>query len=174
MESAGNIPNVGRENSVSPFGDSITIRWDDPPIIYHPRSEDQGIGSVPSDIVLDILGDRNTVLYERDRNEYDDWTIYHQQKDLIHEQLAEIRDLKRQLEDVRVEYKAYKRRTWERLRCNLNHSSQKTDVTLAVMGTRIEIVQGLGETSRAAKEQRKGHPGAKGSPSKREGEKGYR
>ncbi|KAK4421795.1 hypothetical protein Salat_2130100 [Sesamum alatum] len=57
-----NVPNVGRENYVNPFGDSITVRWDDPPVIYITRPEDQGIGSVPDDVVPDILADRNRVL----------------------------------------------------------------------------------------------------------------
>ncbi|KAL0283216.1 UNVERIFIED_CONTAM: hypothetical protein Sradi_7236900 [Sesamum radiatum] len=152
MESAGsNVPDLRRENFVSPFGDSLIVRWDNPSIVYHPRPEDLGTGSVPDDVVLELLADRNRVLYERDKNECEDWTMILQQKDLIYEQSDEIRCLKRQLEDTKAEYKAYKRTTWEKLRRILSLTSEVTDVTWSAIGTRVEIIGGSGETSKARK-----------------------
>ncbi|KAL0400122.1 UNVERIFIED_CONTAM: hypothetical protein Sradi_2355500 [Sesamum radiatum] len=145
MESAGsNVPDLRRENFVSPFGDSLIVRWDNPSIVYHPRPEDLGTGSVPDDVVLELLADRNRVLYERDKNECEDWTMILQQKDLIYEQSDEIRCLKRQLEDTKAEYKAYKRTTWEKLRRILSLTSEVTDVTWSAIGTRVEIIGGSG------------------------------
>ncbi|KAK4425071.1 hypothetical protein Salat_1700800 [Sesamum alatum] len=146
MESAGsNVLDVRRENFVSPFGDSIIVMWDNPPVSYHPKPEDQGIGSVPDDVVLDLLADRN--------------------------RLGEIRNLKRQLEDTKAEYKAYKRTTWEKLRRILSFTSEVTDVTWAAIGTRVEIIRGPGEASRAARELGQETSKGKGLPNKKGKEK---
>ncbi|KAL0386063.1 UNVERIFIED_CONTAM: hypothetical protein Sradi_3000600 [Sesamum radiatum] len=48
-----------------------------------------------------------------------------------------------------AEYKAYKRTTWEKLRRILSLTSEVTDVTWSAIGTRVEIIGGPGETSRA-------------------------